>query len=113
MKKTKDQIKKNMQAVKACGSKIENRLGKALWAEGYKYRKNYKKIEGKPDFALVSSKIAIFCDSEFWHGYDWKNKRKEIKTNKVFWIKKIERNMERDKEVNKLLRKNGWMVLRF
>ncbi|MBA7528700.1 hypothetical protein ES705_20888 [subsurface metagenome] len=110
--------------MKASGSKIKNKSGKALWAEGYKYRKNYKNIVGKPDFALMSSKIAIFYDSEFWHGYDWKNKRKKIKTNKVFWVKKIktnkvfwvkkiERNMERDKEVNKLLIKKGWMVLRF
>ena len=113
MKKTIDQIKKNMQAVKASGSKIEKKMGRELWAEGYRYRKNYKNIVGKPDFVLISSKIAIFCDSEFWHGYDWKNKKKEIKTNKIFWIKKIERNIERDKEVNKLLRKKGWMVLRF
>jgi len=102
-----------MQAVKSKDSKIEVRLRKALWQQGYRYRKNYSKLEGKPDIVLVKYKIAIFCDSEFWHGYDWTHKRCEIKSNQEFWGKKIERNMERDAEVNRILQEDNWTVLRF
>ena len=87
-------------------------LGKALRAKGLKYRKQYA-ITGKPDFALIDKKIAIFCDSEFWHGYNWSEAKKEIKTNKEFWIEKIEGNIKRDKEVNEFLRKQKWKVIRF
>ena len=112
-KLTQDQRRKNMQAVKSKDSKIEVRLRKALWQQGYRYRKNYSKLEGKPDIVLVKYRIAIFCDSEFWHGYDWTNKRYEIKSNQEFWVKKIERNMERDAEVNRILQEENWTVLRF
>lgn len=66
--KTKEQISYNMSRVRSSGSVIERTLGKALWAAGIRYRKQYRKVPGKPDFALVSKKIAIFCDSSFWHG---------------------------------------------
>ena len=98
-KLTKEQRRKNMQAVKSTNSQIEQKLRLALWALGYRYRKNYKKLIGKPDIVLVKYKIAIFCDSEFWHGYDWENKKQEIKSNRQFWINKIELNIKRDKEV--------------
>ena len=113
MKKTKDQIKKNMQAVKAKGSKIERMLAKELWKRGYRYRKNCIKIFGKPDIVFKSLKIAIFCDSDFWHGKDWQIKKHEIKSNRDFWYKKIEKNIERDKMVTNELTKQGWIVLRF
>jgi DNA mismatch endonuclease Vsr len=112
-KLTKEQREKNMKAVKSKDSKIELKLRKALWDRGYRYRKNFAKITGKPDVVLLSSKIAIFCDSEFWHGYNWEDKNNEIKSNRDFWIKKIELNMKRDKKVNEQLEKEGWIVLRF
>ncbi len=112
-KLTKEQRKKNMRAVKSKGSKIEVRLAKALWKKGYRYRKNDKTVFGKPDITFKNLKIAIFCDSEFWHGKDWDIKKHEHKSNIKFWHKKIERNIERDKEVNKQLLKDGWKVLRF
>lgn len=62
---------------------------------------------------LDTKKVAIFCDSEFWHGYDWEHKNKEIKTRREFWIPKIERNIERDREVTKTLEDEGWTVVRF
>ncbi|RLD46149.1 MAG: very short patch repair endonuclease, partial [Bacteroidetes bacterium] len=68
---TPKQRKRNMQAVKSAGSKIEKTLGKALWKKGFRYRKNVKTIFGKPDFVLRKYNIVIFCDSEFWHGKDW------------------------------------------
>jgi DNA mismatch endonuclease Vsr len=88
-------------------------LGKALWKKGYRYRKNNKKVFGKPDFTFKELKIAIFCDSEFWHGKNWEVKKLEHKSNIDFWHKKIERNIERDIEVNNYLRDKGWKVLRF
>ena len=110
---TPEQRRKNMQAVKSKGTKIEIVLGKALWNKGYRYRKNVKTIFGKPDFVFRKYKTVVFCDSEFWHGKDWEDKKNEIKSNRDFWIKKIERNIERDKEVNRKLREQGWTVLRF
>lgn len=102
-----------MQAVKATGSKIEKTLGKALWKANLRYRKQYKKLPGRPDFVLIRYKMAIFCDSHFWHGYKWEEKKLEHKSNKEFWYKKIERNIERDKEVNNMLKEIGWKVTRF
>lgn len=102
-----------MRAVRATGSKIEKTLGKALWKANLRYRKQYKKLPGRPDFVLVRYKMAIFCDSHFWHGYKWEEKKLEHKSNKEFWYKKIERNIERDKEVNNMLKEMGWKVIRF
>lgn len=110
---TPEQRHKNMKAVKNSGSKIETMLQKELWHRGLRYRKNVKSIYGKPDIAFIGKKIAVFCDSEFFHGYDWENKQKEIKSNRDFWIPKIERNIQRDIEVNEKLRSEGWTVIRF
>lgn len=102
-----------MQAVKNKGSKIETSLQKELWHRGLRYRKNVKSIYGKPDIAFIGKKVAVFCDSEFFHGFDWENKQNEIKSNRDFWIPKIEKNMQRDIEVTQKLRSEGWTVLRF
>lgn len=110
---SKEQRRKNMQAVKSSGSKIEIDLSKALYAKGYRYRKNDKSVFGKPDLTFKKYKIAIFVDSEFFHGKDWHIRKQDHKSNQEFWYKKIERNIERDKEVNAELRKQGWKVLRF
>ena len=110
---TPEQRHKNMQAVKNKNTKIEVLLRKELWSRGLRYQKNSKKVFGKPDIVFIGKKVAVFCDSEFFHGYDWENKQKEIKSNRDFWIPKIERNMQRDKEVNETLEKSGWTVLRF
>ena len=80
---TPEQRHKNMQAVKSSGSEIELLLRKELWSRGLRYRKNAKKVFGKPDIAFIGKKIAVFCDSEFWHGYDWKNHKKDIKSRQV------------------------------
>ncbi len=102
-----------MKAVKNKDSEIERLLRKELWSRGLRYRKNYKKIIGKPDIVFVGKKVAVFCDSEFWHGYDWENKKNEIQSRREFWIPKIERNMQRDIEVTQTLENEGWTVLRF
>ena len=110
---TKEQRRKNMQAIRSKDSKIEIALRKAVWAMGMRYRKNYSKLPGKPDMVFLGKKIAVFCDGEFWHGYDWENRKHDIKSHQDFWIKKIERNMQRDKEINAKLEELGWIVLRF
>ncbi len=112
-KLTKEQRRKNMQAIKSKGSRIETLLAKEMWARGLRYRKNDKSVIGKPDFTFKKHKVAIFCDSEFWHGKDWEIKKHEHKSNVKFWHQKIERNIQRDKEVNEELLKTGWQVIRF
>ena len=112
-KKTPEQISYNMKQVKSKDSKIEQLLRKELWSRGIRYRKNVRKVFGNTDITFIGLKIAVFCDSEFWHGYDWENRKNDFKSNTDFWIPKIERNMERDKEVNEHLRSEGWIVLRF
>ena len=102
-----------MQSVKSKGSKIETLIANAMWAKGLRYRKNDKSVFGKPDFTFKKYKVAVFCDSEFWHGKDWEEKKLEHKSNIKFWHQKIERNIQRDKEVNEELLKNGWQVIRF
>jgi len=110
---THEQRSKIMQAIKSKNTGIELALGKVLWASGLRYRKNDKTVFGKPDFTFKGLKIAVFCDSEFWHGKNWEVKKKELKSNREFWIAKIERNIQRDKEVNEKLRNDGWTVIRF
>ncbi len=112
-KLTKDQRKKNMQANKSTGTKPELLLAKTLFARGFRYRKNDKTLFGKPDLTFKKIKLAIFVDGEFWHGKDWHERKNDHKTNQEFWRKKIERNIERDKEVNTELTKQGWTILRF
>lgn len=112
-KHTPEQRRKNMQAVKNKDSKIELLLRKELWNRGIRYRKNSTKIFGKPDIVFIGKKIAVFCDSEFWHGYNWEERKKDFKSHQEFWIPKVERNIERDKEVTEKLESEGWTVLRF
>lgn len=112
---TQEQRRKNMQKIKSKDTKIEIILRKALWNRGYRYRKNYTKLPGKPDIVLTQYKIVIFCDGEFFHGKDWAvlKPRLEKGNNGEFWISKISRNMKRDNEISKRLLFEGWTVIRF
>lgn len=110
---TPEQRKKNMRAIRSKDTTIELALRKALWQRGIRYRKNYKGLIGKPDIVITKYRIAVFCDSDFWHGYDWENRKAQIKSNQNYWIPKIERNMKRDREVTAALVEQGWIVLRF
>lgn len=94
---------------------IEILLRKSLWHKGYRYRKNYKKLPGSPDIALTRQKVAVFCDSEFWHGKDWEDKKQRLQkgNNPDFWINKIESNMQRDHENDQKLTALGWTVIHF
>ena len=112
---TKEQRRKNMQNIRSKDTSIELALRKALWNDGYRYRKNYKKLPGKPDIALTQYKIAVFCDSEFFHGKDWDALKTRLSRSEKgeYWIKKSERNMNRDNEIEKELHYLGWKVIRF
>ena len=112
---TKEQRRKNMQHVRSKDTNIEIKLRKALWNKGYHYRKNDNRLPGKPDIVLTKYKIAIFCDSEFFHGKDWEVLKPRIERgdNSEYWLNKISRNRERDDEVNKRLLYEGWTVIRF
>lgn len=112
---TPEQRRKNMQHIRSKDTKIEIVLRKALWHKGYRYRKNYRELPGKPDIVLTKYKIAIFCDSEFFHGKDWEVLKPRLLRgeNGEFWVKKISKNLKRDDEVNKRLLFMGWTVIRF
>lgn len=115
MKLDENSTSKNMKMIKSSNTSIEIKLRLALWHKGYRYRKNYKKLPGSPDIALTKYKIAIFCDSEFFHGKNWKTLKQRLKAGKNpdYWIKKIERNQERDQRKDKELLSLGWTILHF
>lgn len=102
-----------MRAIRNKDTKAERKLAKALWAKGYRYRKNDGSVFGKPDLVFKRLKLAIFVDSEYFHGRNWDVNKNRIQTNKEFWWKKIEGNMKRDTEVTIKLASDGWKVLRF
>lgn len=112
---TPEQRRRNMQRIKSKDTKIEIVLRKALWKKGYRYRKNYVKLPGKPDIAITKYKIALFCDSEFFHGKDWEVLKPQLEKGKnaEFWIDKISKNMQRDVKIDKELNYMGWTVVRF
>ena len=112
-KHTPEQRRKNMQAVKNKDSQIELMLRKELWSRGLRYRKNSNKVFGHPEIVCFRKPGAGFCFRESWHGHDWENRKKDFKSHQEFWIPKIERNMQRDIEVNEKLQSEGWIVLRF
>lgn len=112
---TPEQRHKNMKNIRDKDTEIERIFRKALWDKGYRYRKNYDLLPGKPDIVLTKYKIAIFCDGEFFHGKNWEEQRIRIEkgNNAQYWIRKISRNIERDDEISKQLCAMGWTVLRF
>ena len=101
-----------MSRIRGKDTKIELELRKELYRRGIRYRKNSKTIYGHPDISIKKYKIAIFCDGDFWHGYNWEDRKNSRKTNKNYWFDKIERNMEKDIEVNHVLGHLGYTVIR-
>lgn len=107
------ETRKRMSNVRLKNGKAEQILAKRLWHLGYRYRKNYKKLPGSPDIAILRYKVAVFVDGEFWHGKDWDTKRERLHRNREYWIEKIEENMSRDLRNNESLRQMGWLPIRF
>jgi len=104
---------KMMSKIRGKNTKAELLFRKALWRQNVRYRVDNKKLPGKPDVSIQKYKLAIFIDGEYWHGYDWDERKHKIKTNKGFWVPKIERNMQRDRQVNRQLNNMGYTVFRF
>jgi len=104
---------KIMGRISATNTKPELILRKALWNAGIRFRINNKNLPGKPDIAIKKYKLAIFVDGSFWHGYGWNDRKSAIKSNRKFWIPKIERNIQRDRQVTEELKELGFTVLRF
>lgn len=102
-----------MSKIKSNNTKAEILIRKALWKKNIRFRINNKSLFGKPDITIKKYKLVVFIDGEFWHGYNWEEKKLKIKANRDYWIPKIERNMRRDYEVNNHYAEHGWKVFRF
>ena len=109
---TDEQRSYNMSRIKGKNTSIEMLLSKKLWHRGLRFRKNSPQVYGHPDISIKKYRIAIFCDGDFWHGYDWENRKDSIKSNRDYWIPKIERNIAKDIEVNHVLKSLGYTVIR-
>ena len=106
-----------MSKIKARDTEPERLLGKAMWTLGLRYRKQWK-IMGKPDFAFPGLKIAVFCDGDFWHGNNWRVRKRESFAEEIaeyspFWQSKIQTNIGHDEAVNQDLFDKDWIVIRF
>lgn len=106
-------ISYTMSRIRGKDTSIEIKLRKELYKLGYRYRANSKYIFGHPDISFKKYKVVVFCDSEFWHGYNFEENKKKLHSHLDYWIPKIERNMARDNEVNTKLKEEGYIVLRF
>ncbi len=102
-----------MSKIRGKNTKPEMLFRRALWKKNVRYRVDSKHLPGKPDISIKKYRLAIFLDGEFWHGYNWEERKKTIKSNREFWIPKIGRNMQRDREVNRQLQDLGYTVFRF
>lgn len=102
-----------MGKVRLKNGKAETILAKKIWHKGYRYRRNYKKLPGSPDIAILRYHIAVFVDGEFWHGENWEERKAKLKHNREYWIEKIEENMARDKRVDAQLKELGWIPIHF
>lgn len=102
-----------MSSIRGKDTKIEVLLRKALFRDGYRYRKNDRTLPGTPDIVFRRQKICIFCDGDFFHGYDQRKIEESLSTNADFWKRKIQRNRRRDQEVDEKLSELGYLVLRY
>ena len=107
------ETRERMSKIKLKGGKAETILAKALWQQGYRYRKNGKRLPGSPDIAILKHHIAVFVDGEFWHGKDWETRKERLKRNREYWIEKIEENMARDLRNDQLLIQAEWTPIHF
>lgn len=107
---TPEQRRKNMQRIRSTGTQAERLIIGELQNRGLVFSTYDKSIIGKPDIVFCERKIAVFVDSDFWHGNPERFVRP--KTNVDYWDKKIAGNKKRDRNVNRQLKKQGWIVMR-
>ena len=123
---TAQQRHKNMAAIRSKDTKPEMIVRRGLWKRGFRYRLNHKRLPGHPDLVLRKYRTCIFVNGCFWHGHnvtesqmsDVRGKKDDViessecckipKTNREFWVAKIRRNKERDKEEQRKLAAMGW-----
>ena len=105
-KLTPEQRHRNMAAIRGKNTKPEMIVRRGLWSRGFRYRLNHRRLPGHPDIVLRKYRTCIFVNGCFWHGHDgcWKIP----KSNREFWVAKIRRNKERDKEEQRKLAAMGW-----
>lgn len=103
----------NMSKIRSKNSKPELVFRRALWQQNIRYRTHVKALPGTPDITIKKYKLVVFVDGSFWHGYQWEKRKNQIKTNRNFWVPKIERNMQRDRQNQQLLESAGYTVMRF
>lgn len=108
---SKEKRRKIMSSIKSKGTSIEEKFRKALCENKIKGYRINPRIKSNPDFAFIKYKIVVFCDGDFWHGKNYKSLKLRLKDK--FWRNKIETNMKRDKKHNRMLKKDGWRILRF
>jgi DNA mismatch endonuclease (patch repair protein) len=103
------------QANRREGGRAERLLGQALWQSGLRYRKHPSTLPGRPDFVFAGPRVCVFCDGDFWHGRDWDTLQERLarRANPEYWLAKIGRNVERDREQTTRLTALGWLVIRF
>lgn len=99
-----------MRNIRSKGTKPERIITKILRQKGIYFTQHLKKVYGKPDVTFLRKKVAVFVDSDFWHRHP--ENFQMPKTNRDYWEKKIQRNVNRDKEINQKLKKEGWNVVR-
>lgn len=109
---------KIMASVRSKDTQPELAVRRRVWGLGYRYRKHHKGVEGHPDLVFVGARVAVFIDGDFWHGHAWRLRgmrslKEMFPTRTEWWVNKIRRNVERDREVERKLRSQGWTVLRF
>ncbi len=105
---TTEQRHKNMAAIRAKNTKPELIVRKYLWSHGFRYRLNHPRLSGKPDIVLRRYRTCIFVNGCFWHGHEGCKYYVVPKTRTEFWLNKVNRNKERDTEVQRQLAKMGW-----
>lgn len=108
---TPEQRHRNMAAIHSASTKPEQKLRRALWRKGFRYRVNDNRLPGKPDIVLPKYRTVIFIHGCFWHGHKGCKLYSVPKTNTDFWVTKIARNQERDQEVWRKLESKGWSVI--
>ncbi len=100
-----------MARISGSDTKPEIIVRKIIYKLGFRYRLNVRKLPGTPDIVLRKYQKIIFVHGCFWHGHKQCKRSKRPTTNKVFWNRKIDLNIERDKKVLRELRRLGWKTL--
>lgn len=108
---SKEERSELMSRIRSVNTKPEVALRRALWQRGFRYRVNVKNLPGSPDIVLPKHRTVVFVHGCFWHGHYGCKEYTVPKTNTEFWVKKVERNQERDQEVWRKLEAKGWSVV--